>query len=163
MFSSISLTRFGRVALALMLALPLAVHAADKPKEGSFGKGQGKGPLLKPNELRECMALQEKNRTSLADIAKQQKQLDDEKNDIVRLAGELKETLVWLDQTSAEQVDAYNAKASTRAKLIESYEARVPTFNAQVDALQAGRESFAKNCEGRRFDERDLADIKSGK
>ena len=161
--SSVSLTRLIRALLPCVCALPLLVQAADKAKESSFGKAPPKSPLLSRNELRECMALQEKNRSTLADTSKLQTQLGHDKDEIVRLAAELKETLVWLDQTSAEQVDQYNAKAAARTKLIEAYEARVPAYNAQVDALKASRDAFAKNCENRRFDERDEADIKSGK
>ena len=72
-------------------------------------------------------------------------------------------TIAALDRTNKEAVEAYVAKAQAHDKLIDSYEAQVPSFNAKVEALQAERAAYAKTCEGRRYLEDDYKDIKAGK
>jgi hypothetical protein len=144
---------------ALLLSVS-SVHAADPPK-GAAAKG--KPLLLSRSELRECMAMQDRIKAKREETLKAQAELAQEKEDIARRADQMKEQLVWLDRTSQEQVDKYNAQATERDKLIDAYQARSNTFNAQVDALTAERDTWGRNCENKRFDEADEIAIKKEK
>ena len=147
---------------ALSLAMP-CVQAADKPKESSFGKGKASGPLLTRAQLRDCMARQERVRAQTDETFKLQSVLEQDKAEIAKSGAALKEQFAALDRGNAEAVDAYNAQALARDKLIDDYEARTPPFNAKVESLQLERAAFAKGCENRRFDEVDEIAIKNGK
>ena len=152
--------------LALFVALWLAVpgaQAADKPKESSFGKGKPGGPLLTRPQLRDCMARQERVRAQTDETVKLQAGLEQDKAEIAKNGLALKEQFAALDRGNAEAVDAYNAQAQARDKMIDDYEARAPQFNAKVESLQLERAGFAKTCENRRFDEVDEIAIKNGK
>jgi len=60
-------------------------------------------------------------------------------------------------------VAAYNEQAQARDTQIDDYQARVTTFNARVEARQAERDAFAKNCNNRRYFEEDEIAIKKGR
>ena len=152
----------GALLVGLMLASG-AMHAGDKSKTGSFGKGKANGPLLTRAELRECLALQERVRALTGATVAEQAELDKHKAEIARLDTTLNEQLGTLDRTRADAVDSYNAQVGARDKMIEAYNARTPEFNAKVDALQTGRSTFAKACENRDFDEKDEAAIRRAK
>jgi hypothetical protein len=147
---------------ALLLAL-FAAHAADQPKQSSFGKGKPSGPLLTRAQLRECLAQQERVRVQTEETVKLQAGLERDKAEIARLGVSLKEQLAALDRSNAEAVDAHNTQAQAHDKMIDDYEARVPQFNAKVESLQAQRAGFTKGCENRRYDEVDEIAIKNGK
>jgi hypothetical protein len=142
-----------------VLAAP-SLQAADKAREGSFGKGKPVGLLLTPAELRDCLARQDRLRDGGEQSVKDQAALTANKAEIDRLGVVLKDQLAALDRTSAEAVAAYNAQVEARDKLIDAYEAGVPAFNARVEALKAERSEFAKTCENRRYDEADEATIR---
>jgi hypothetical protein len=158
------------VGWALLAALVAAggLQAADKPKvdkpkPASFGKGKADGPLLTRAQLRECLAQQGRVRAMSEATLKLQTALDAEKADITRLGAALTDKRAALDRTSADAVQAYNAEALARDQLIDAYNTRTPEFNTKVDALQAERDAFTKNCENRNYDEEDEFAIKAGK
>ena len=159
--------RPARALSALCCAIALFAastgQAADKPKEGAFGKPRPGSLLLSRAELRECLAQKERIRVQSEDMQKQQTQFNRDKDEIVRLSAELKDKLVAIDRSSQEAVDQYNAEAAARDKLINAYEAATPAFNAKVDALTAQREAFVKGCDNRRYDEKDELAIQRGK
>ena len=72
-------------------------------------------------------------------------------------------TVGALDRTSDVAVDAYNAKVEQRDKLIDTYQSRVTAYNVKAEQVKATKESYEKTCENRRYDERDLNDIKRKK
>ncbi|KNZ30944.1 MAG: hypothetical protein AD742_19975 [Methylibium sp. NZG] len=158
-----------RIALLFASALTLSTsmlpaHAADPPRQGSFGvKSKAGGPLLSRAELRECMARDERVRTQAAATVKLQAQLDQEKAEVTRLGATLKAQMEALDRTNAEAVNAYNEQAQAFDKRVDAYNAGTPAFNAKVETLQREREAFAKGCENRRFDEKDEIAIRNGK
>ncbi|HMC16064.1 MAG TPA: hypothetical protein VKI18_10555 [Albitalea sp.] len=148
---------------AVALFAASAGHAADKAKEGAFGKPKPGSLLLSRAELRECLAQKERIRVQSEEMQKQQDQLARDKEEIVRLGAELKDKLAALDRSSQEAVDQYNVEAAARDKLIDAYEAATPGFNAKVDVLTAQRDAFAKACGNRRYDEKDELAIQRGK
>jgi chromosome segregation ATPase len=151
-------------ALAAALLAASAPHVLAQAKTKTLGSGKPQGPLiLSRAELRECLALQTRVKTKREEAEQVKEQLEKEKDELKRSGDELKDKLAVLDRTSQEQVDQYNAQAGERDKRIDAYQARTATFNAQVDALNAERESWSKNCENRRYDEKDELAIKMGK
>jgi chromosome segregation ATPase len=150
-------------ALAAALLAASAPHVLAQAKTKSLGSGKPGPLILSRSELRECLALQARVKTKREEADQVKAQLEKEKDELKRSGDELKEKLAVLDRTSQEQVEQYNAQAGERDKRIDAYQARSDTFNAQVDALNAERESWSKNCENRRYDEKDELAIKMGK
>ncbi|HUP07350.1 MAG TPA: hypothetical protein VMU47_09365 [Caldimonas sp.] len=151
--------------VALLLAAACLVVAQTAPaqkREGAFGKGRPGGPLLKPAELRDCLARQDRIHAATQETTQQQAKLQADRSEIDRLAASLKEQMAVLDRKNADAVSAYNAQVETRDKLIDSYQDAVPAFNAKVEALKAEQAAFARACEGRRYDEDDAAAIRKG-
>ena len=157
------LARITALLLAGALGFPTLGVAADKPREGSFGKGKPSGPLLTPAQLRSCLEQQGRLRSNVDETTKQQATLDANKAEIERLEAALKEELATLDRTSADAVAAYNAQVGKRDKAVDEYRDAVPAFNSRVEALKAEQAAFAKACEGRRYDESDEISIRKGK
>jgi hypothetical protein len=160
-------TRLARATSALCCAVAVlaanSVQAADKPKEGAFGKPKPGSLLLSRAELRQCLTQKDRIRAQTEEMQKQQDKLARDKEEIVRLGAELKDKLAALDRSSQEAVDQYNVEAAARDKLIDAYEAATPGFNAKVEALTAQRDAFVKACDNRRYDEKDELAIQRGK
>ena len=152
-------------AIALLVAAALAAtpSLAAERKEKSFGKGKPGGLLLTPAQLRDCLARQDRVHAGSDETAKQQASLAADRAEIDRRGAALKDQLATLDRTSAEAVAAYNEQAQERDRLVDTYEAAVPAFNARVEALKAEQAAFAKACENRRYDEADELAIRKGK
>jgi len=133
----------------------------SKPREGSLGKGTG--PLLSREQLRQCLAEQDRLKKATAEVLELQHSFEKNRGDIERLGGELEAEKTTLDRTSQAAVDAYNEKARGRGKLIEDYKAAAPQFNERVDKLTDDKHVFAKDCADRKYLEADYDDIKAGK
>jgi len=144
-------------------AAPKAVPKAPeaKAREGSLGKGTG--PLLTREQLRQCMAEQERLRTETAAVVQARRQVDTDQAEIDRTGAALKTKLEALDRTSQAAVDDYNADVQARAKLIDAYKAAAPLFNDRVEKLDDARKVWTKDCADRRYREDDLDAIKAGK
>lgn len=151
----------GAACLAALIS-PLAVNAQEV-RQGSVAKARAGVPLMTRDELRDCMALAQRNRVQGEELLALPPQFELEKAEIQRHGTTLKEELAALDRTSGELVDQYNAKAAARDKLIEAFEARVSAYNLRAQQLQTDRAAYAGACENRRFDEKDEIAIKNGK
>ena len=152
-----------RAVLAGALLIAISSHAADKPKEATFGGGKGSGAFLTKNQLRDCMAQQAKVKQTSADMQAMQDKMNADKADIGKAGETLKADLEALDRTSPEAVNAYNERAVARDKRIDEYQQQVDQFNGRVDAVRAEREAFSKACENRRYFEDDEIAIRKGK
>ena len=153
--------RFPLFLMACLLAMA-AAQAADKASKAASGPA-ARSKLLTTAELRECKA-REARVLALTDEARIEKAgIEGEKAEIGRFGTSLAEELATLDKTSAEAVDAYNAKAEARDKRIDAYQARVTAFNVKAPAVNTSRDEYTKACDQRRYDERDLGDIKRKK
>lgn len=157
-----SLTRPSRAAALLLAVCCLLAPPATfaQKREGAFGRSRPGGALLKPAELRDCLARQDRVHAATQETAQQQTKLQADRSEIDRLATSLKEQMEVLDRKNADAVAAYNAQVATRDKLIDSYQDAVPAFNAKVEALKAEQAAFSQACEGRRYDEDDAAAIR---
>ena len=152
-----------RALLASALLIAVSSHAADKPKEATFGGGKGGGAFLTRNQLRDCMAQQAKVKQTQAEMLEMQDKLNADKTDIGKTGETLKADLEALDRTSPEAVDAYNERAVARDKRIDDYQQQVDQFNGRVDKARSEREAFSKACENRRYFEDDEIAIRKGK
>lgn len=157
------------VVAALSAAVPTVALSQSTPakpakppaKTGAFG--QGKGRVLTREELRSCMAQQDRIRSQNEAAARERETLEKEKAEIVQDGQALKERLAALDRANQEAVTQYNESVAARDKRIDAFEARMPEFNGKVEALQKEREAFAGQCDNRRYDEDDEIAIRKGK
>ena len=157
-------THRGALLLTLILLTAGTGHAADKPKkQGAFGTGKAVGAYLTRDQLRACMTQRDRATQVDAELKQEQAALADLKAQIADSGDALKLQLDVVDRASADAVAAYNEQAQARDKEIDDYQARVTAFNARVEARQAERDAFAKNCDNRRYFEEDEIAIKKGK
>ena len=158
---SLTSTRKGAIRAATVVAglLALAAHAADAPKAAPAKKA----PVLTKEELRACMATKDRLAQQRDEVTQMQADLETEGQELRTTGEQLKEQLTTLDRTNAEAVEKHVEVNNAREKRIDAYEAKVGAYNAKVDALKTDKESYAKGCENRRFDEADEIAIKKGK
>jgi len=150
------------VLIAGLAALPSA-EAADKPAAKPAAAAGPKTPLLTPAQLQACVNHRERLHAQTDDALKDKATIEAEKAEIARTGTSLADELTTLDRTSEVAVNAYNAKVGERDKLIESYQNRVTAYNTKADTVKATKESYEKQCENQRYDERDLNDLKRKK
>ena len=151
--------------LALVLACGGGALAQDKPRPPA--KGTAARPatsLLTPAQLRDCLdqrdRLHRQTETALAAKAR----IAADKAEIDRVDAELAAEKTALDRTSEEAVNAFNAKVRQQDSLVAALDAKVRAYNVQAEEVQATRSAYEKSaCENRRYDERDLDDLKRKK
>ena len=147
------------------VALPAPSFAQNAPK-ASTKPAASTGPkdsILTPAQLQECVKHRERLHAQTDDALKDKAQIEAEKAEITKLGTTLADELTTLDRTSEAAVDAYNAKVGQRDKLIEAYQSHVSAYNVKAETVKATKESYEKACENRRYDERDLSDLKRKK
>jgi hypothetical protein len=152
-----------RALLVTALLAASAAHAADKPKEATFGKGKASGPVLTRDQLRQCLAQQAQVKNEEAELVKLQNGLNTDKAAILRSGEVLAEQGAALDRTKPELVTAYNELVLARDKAIDELQARGAQFNERAGAAGVQREAFSKACEGRTYNEIDEIAIQKGK
>ena len=152
------------LALLAGLAVIPAAHAAEKaPARTASATAAKPDAILTPAQLQECENLKARLRTQTDDALKDKAAIEADKAEITRLNTSLAEERETIDRTSDVAVDAYNAKLDQRDKLIVTFEARVNAYNVKAEAVNATKDSHEKACVSRRYDERDLQDIKRKK
>jgi hypothetical protein len=149
----------GHMAFVYVLLLATGVAGAAD----TATKSSGSAPILTPAQLKDCVNQKAKLRAMVDNALKDKASVDADQAEIERLGTELGGQVATLDRTSAEAVTAYNDKVLARNKMIESHEAKIAAYNSEAEAVQAGRSTYAKSCENRRYDERDLSDPKAKK
>lgn len=140
-----------------------AAKPAAKQREGSFGGGSASGPMLTKDELRQCLAEQDRMKQETADVVATQKKLAADRAEIDRVSKELDADRPNVDVSNKDAVDAFNARLQAKAKLVADYQAAAPAFNARVDRLDADDKAFTKSCRDRRYFEDEYDEIKPGK
>ena len=148
--------------LAALLAVAGGAGAAEKARKDATATPSG-GSILTPAQLRECLAQKQQLHSQTDHALKDKAAIEADKAKIARTGTSLGEQSATLDKTSAEAVDAYNAKVDERDKLIDSYQAKVTAYNLKAEAVKVTKEAYEKTCENRRYDERDLNDVKRKK
>lgn len=148
---------------------PAATPAAAKPaakaakREGSLGGAGASGAFLTKDELRQCLAEQDRMKQETADVVAAQKKLAADRAEIDRVSAELDADRPKVDVSNKEAVDAFNARLQAKNKLVADYQAAAPAFNQRVDKLDADDKAFTKNCKERRYFQDEYDEIKAGK
>jgi hypothetical protein len=140
-----------------------AVKPADGKSATALGGGTSDLPVLTRNELRTCLAQQDKLNGMQAEVLKQQAELDAEKAAIEADRAALKNELDVLDRTSASAVEVYNGKSADQDKRIDAYNQRGAPFNAKANEWKEQHATWDKDCANRRYKEDDLIVIKAGR
>jgi hypothetical protein len=130
---------------------PAKAPAAAKPVEPP----KPLEPVLSRAELRECMLRKSKLRKDTAEGARLQAELSAEKAEIDRDGEALKTELATLDRASVVAVDQYNLRARARDARIDVFQPKAAAFNASVGTLDSSRAAYARDCENKKFDEKD--------
>ncbi len=151
------------VLLAGLATTPVALAADKAPARAASSPAPKSDKILTPAQLQECVNQKERLRVQTDDALKDKAAIEADKAEIARSGTSLSEELTTLDKTSDVAVDAYNAKVEQRDKLIDTYQARVTAYNTKAETVKTTREGYEKSCEDRRYDERDLNDIKRKK
>ncbi len=143
------------LASIVFTAASAPVGAAEKARAAT-APTPAEQRVLSPAQLKDCND-QEARVQALTNAAMKSKaEIAAEKAEIDRTGTAITGDLATLDRTSADAVDAHNAKAEMRDKRIDAYQARVAAFNTDADGLQEKRAAYVKACDRRRYDERDL-------
>jgi hypothetical protein len=145
------------------LTAAFASSAADKAPARAASAPAPRTPILTPAQLKECVTHKERLHAQTDDALKDKAAIEADKAEIARLNASLVEERETIDRTSDVAVDAFNAKLGQRDKLISTYESRVTAYNLKAETVKATREGYEKSCENRRYDERDLNDLKRKK
>jgi hypothetical protein len=147
------------VGLAALPAL-----AADKPKkESTLGKAKPGAPFLTKEQLRACLAQNDRVKAQLAETLPLQTTLKKEGDDLAAAGDALKTERTAIDASDEAAVKAFNERLAARDTAVDAYRARSEAYNAKVEALQADKASYSANCEGRRYFEDEELQIKAGK
>jgi len=147
------------VGVAAMPAL-----AADKPKkESTLGKAKPGAPFLTKEQLRACLAQNDRVKAQLAETLPLQTTLKKEGDDLAAAGDALKTERTAIDASDEAAVKAFNERLAARDTAVDAYRARSEAYNAKVEALQADKASYSANCEGRRYFEDEELQIKAGK
>lgn len=154
------------VAALVVFSVVQAAEPAQPTRKGnvlSLGQGKTTGKLLTRNELRECLAQEVRVKALSDEAVALQSALDADKVEITKRGEELKSALGTLDRTSQDAIDTYKAKGAEQDQRIEAYNAKLPSYNTKVQAMQEERTNFVKNCADRPYDEGDYFAIQRGK
>lgn len=136
---------------------------ATKQREGSLGGGTATGPVLTKDELRQCLAEQDRLKQETSDVVATQKKLASDRAEIDRVGAAIDAERPTVDVSNGDAVDAFNARLQAKGKLVADYQAAAPAFNQRVDKLDADDKAFTKNCRDRKYFEDEYNEIKAGK
>ena len=154
-----SRSAFALVAIGALTA-SFVSPAADKAPAAATAP---RTAILTPAQLKECVTQKERLHAQTDDALKDKAAIEADKAEIARLNTSLAEERDTVDRSSDAAVDAFNAKLGQRDKLISTYETRVAAYNLKAEAVKSTKEGYEKSCENRRYDERDLNDLKRKK
>jgi len=146
------------IVLGALAALAQGVvDAADKVKAPPPAKSAT--PILTPAQLKECLAQRDRLKAQTDAVVKTKAEIAVAQADIDSSGAALASEAATLDRTSAEAVNAYNAKVVARNEALDDFRTKANAYNKDAEDVIAARETFEKACENRRYDDRDLADI----
>lgn len=134
-----------------------------KAREGSLGGGSASGPMLTKDELRQCIAEQDRLKKETGEVVATQQKLAKDRAELERVSAEIDADKPKVDLSNKEAVDAFNARLQAKGKLVTDYQAAASHFNDRVDKLDADDKAFTKNCKDRRYFEDEYDEIKAGK
>ncbi len=150
---------------AILLATP--AQSADKSKAAPAAKAAAPAkdttPILTQAQLRDCMAQKDRLTRDTDAAVKSKTDIDAMKAEIDSTGNALSTEATTLDKTNADAVAAYNGKIEARNGLIDGWKARVAGYNQDAESVLSTKDAYAKACENRRYDDRDLNDLQRKK
>ena len=158
----------GAVFLALVLTFAGGATAQEKSQPRSPAKGaaatKSTTSVLTPAQLRDCLDQRDRLHKQTETTRAAKSKIAADKAEIDRVDAELTSEKTTLDRTSEEAVNGFNAKVRQQDTVVAAFEAKVKAYNVQAEEVQATRSAYEKSaCENRRYDERDLEDLKRKK
>jgi len=146
-------------------ASPPAKAAAKptQPREGSLGNGTSSEPMLTKDELRQCIAEQDRLKAERTEVVAIQQKLAKDRTELERVSAEIDADKPKVDLNNKEAVDAFNARLKAKGKLAADYQAAALAFNDRATKLNADDRTDTKKCKERRYFEVDYDAIKAGK
>lgn len=148
------------VVLFAALVVP-AAHAADK--KSAPPPLAPKTAILTPAQLRDCLTQKEKLAKDTDAAVKAKAAVAADKAEIDSTGAALEEEAATLDRTSEEAVAAYNAKVIERNGRVDAFKSKAAAYNADAEAVLAAKDAYEKACANRRYDDRDLNDLRRKK
>ncbi len=134
-----------------------------KAREGSLGTGTASGPMLTKDELRQCIAEQDRLKKETSEVVTTQQKLAKDRTELERVSAEIDADKPKVDLSNKEAVDTFNARLQAKGQFVTDYKAAASQFNDRVDKLDADDKTFTKNCKDRRYFEDEFDEIKAGK
>ena len=147
----------------VVLASGTPAFAAEKAPPRPSGAASRSDAILTPEQVRECENRKERLRAQTDDALKDKAAIDAEQAEIARTGTRLDEELATLDRANEAAVDAHNDKVRQRNQQIDGFQSRAAAYNAKAEAVKSTKEGYEKSCGNRRYDERDLNDLKRKK
>ena len=170
------------LSLLVCLVAATAVNAAEPARGAASAPTPRTPPLLTPTQLRDCMATKERLHAQTDDALKDKAAIEADKAEIARTGDSLGEQVATLDKTSGEQAGGFGNGVDVNGGEVDEFAAFgviVAEIHAGIDhpdavetllakgfkaeAVQATKDGYEKTCELRRYDERDLNDLKRKK
>jgi hypothetical protein len=151
------LARTAAVIASLFVAA--LAGAAEPARPGVPAKGPGDG-VLTPAQLKACVAQKERLQAQTDSALKDKATIEEERAELARVEAVLAAEQAGVDRESAEAVDAFNAKVQAKAARAQALETRIDAFNARAEGLRSTQDGYRRSCGNRRYDERDLDDLK---
>jgi hypothetical protein len=148
------------VCAAALVAVPAS--AADKAKAAPQPV-KDKTPVMSPAQLRDCLAQKDRLHKDTDAAVKSKAGVDAMKAEIDSTGDALSSEGTTLDKSDADAVAAYNARVEARNGLVDSWKAKVADYNKEAEGVLATKDAYAKGCENRRYDDRDLNDLQRKK
>lgn len=155
-------SRFASFAVCAAALVVVPASAADKAKAAP-APAQVKDKIMSPAQLRDCLDQKDRLRKDTDAAVKSKTGVDSMKAEIDRTGDALSSEAPTLDKTDADAVAAYNARVEARNALVDSWKGKVADYNKEAEGVLASKDAYAKSCENRRYDDRDLNDIQRKK
>jgi hypothetical protein len=146
----------------MMLATTLD---ADARRRGGFrarGLAHGavaKGPVLSREQLRVCVQIQRSLGSTEKSIGQMQSQLRTQEDALNRLGREIELREPAVDRYSQASIDAFNEMVNRHGQMVAAYNARLPTVNGHVEAMNRSVDAFNDRCADREYYESDMVAV----
>lgn len=155
----------GAAAAALLATSAVAAEPAKKSnptRPAAARKAEPPAPAAKPAEplltrdqLKACMDLKASNKAQGEEVTRMHADIQAQTDAVKRDGEALRADLATLDRTNADAVSAYNQRTADRNRQVADFEVKVSDFNAKVKAFDDARERYIRDCDNRKYDEKD--------
>jgi hypothetical protein len=165
---SLPVPRTAALLAAPLLAITLdalfvaTAAAADPPASTAQSKSapKKKSNVMTRDELRVCMAEQDRLQRLSEKVKQDQASLDRQRADVEKMDAEIARKRAALDPADVAAAEALQTDVARRDEVVDAYNARLPALREQGSTYDAGRQVWVERCANRDYDELDEAAIK---